>query len=88
MEELLKDHYNLYRPEGGFYHWIKTPIDDQQFAAKLMETHNVKVMPGSFLSRKDNGKDPGIGHIRVAWVSETKECIEAARRLVEFAQQI
>ena len=83
---ILKDHYKLYRPEGGFYHWIKTPIDDQQFAARLMETHNVKVMPGSFLSRVDNGEDPGLDHIRVAWVSEKEECIEAARRLVEFAR--
>ena len=88
VEDILKDHYNLYRPEGGFYHWIKTPIDDQDFAARLMETQNVKVMPGSFLSREDNGKDPGLDHIRVAWVSKTKECIEAARRLVEFAQQL
>ena len=86
VEEILKDHYKLYSPEGGFYHWIKTPIDDQQFAARLMETHNVKVMPGSFLSREDNGEDPGLDHIRVAWVSEKEECIEAARRLVEFAR--
>ena len=86
VEEILKDHYKLYRPEGGFYHWIKTPIDDQQFAARLMETHNVKVMPGSFLSREDNGEDPGLDHIRVAWVSEKEECIEAAQRLVEFAR--
>ena len=86
VEEILKDHYKLYRPEGGFYHWIKTPIDDQQFAARLMETHNVKVMPSSFLSREDNGEDPGLDHIRVAWVSEKEECIEAARRLVEFAR--
>ena len=86
VEEILKDHYKLYRPEGGFYHWIKTPIDDQQFAARLMETQNVKVMPGSFLSREDNGEDPGLDHIRVAWVSEKEECIEAARRLVEFAR--
>ena len=86
VEEILKDHYKLYRPEGGFYHWIKTPIDDQQFAARLIETHNVKVMPGSFLSREDNGEDPGLDHIRVAWVSEKEECIEAARRLVEFAR--
>ena len=86
VEEILKDHYKLYRPEGGFYHWIKTPIDDQQFSARLLETHNVKVMPGSFLSREDNGEDPGLDHIRVAWVSEKEECIEAARRLVEFAR--
>ena len=86
VEKILKDHYKLYRPEGGFYHWIKTPIDDQKFTARLMETHNVKVMPGSFLSREDNGEDPGLDHIRVAWVSEKEECIEAARRLVEFAR--
>ena len=54
----------------------------------LSQLNHVKVMPGSFLSREDNGKDPGLGHIRVAWVSETEECIEAAHRLVEFAQEL
>ena len=83
VEEILKDHYKLYRPEGGFYHWLRL-IDDQQIAG-LMETHNVKVMPGSFLSREDNGEDPGLDHIRVAWVRK-EECIEAARRLVKFAR--
>ena len=60
VSAILKDHYKLYRPEGGFYHWIKTPIDDQQFTARLMETHNVKVMPGSFYLEQITEKTPDL----------------------------
>ena len=74
-------------PEGGFYHWLKTPIDDQEFSALLMKEFNVKVMPGSFLSREQNKGNPGSNHVRVAWVSEIEECQEAANRLMEFAKQ-
>ena len=58
--EILKDHYKLYRPDGGFYHWIKTPIDDQQFAARLMETLNVKSCPVPFYREKITEKTPDL----------------------------
>ena len=87
VEAILSDSYSINTPEGGFYHWIKTPIDDQEFSVLLMEEFNVKVMPGSFLSREQSKKNPGSNHIRVAWVSELTECKEAANRLVEFAKR-
>jgi N-succinyldiaminopimelate aminotransferase len=36
-------------PEGAFYLWLKTPIDDLAFARQLYEKQNITVMPGSFL---------------------------------------
>ena len=87
VETILGDSYPINRPEGGFYHWLKTPIDDQEFSTSLMNKFNVKVMPGSFLSREQNKKNPGANHVRVAWVSEITECREAANRLLEFSKQ-
>ena len=84
VENILGDSYPIYRPDGGFYHWIKTPVEDQEFSASLMEKFNVKVMPGSFLSREQNGDNPGANHVRVAWVSSVAECQRAATRLVEY----
>ena len=72
---------------GGFYHWLETPMDDQQFARALLEEQNVTVMPGSFLGRDANGMNPGRNHVRIAWVAQANQCVEAAQRLANFAQR-
>jgi N-succinyldiaminopimelate aminotransferase len=75
--------------------------DDQAFARALHAQYNVTVLPGSFLAR-DNGEprppvshaerssnpssNPGRGRIRMALVAGTDECVEAARRIVQFVQ--
>ena len=89
VEDILKPVYDIRRPEGGFYHWLPTPIDDQSFACGVLEKFNLTVMPGSFLSRQTPGThadaNPGLRHVRLAWVAELENCIEAAHRLVEYA---
>lgn len=74
------------RPEGGFYLWIETPGDDAEFARRLHREYNVLVLPGSFLARDAAGGNPGRNHIRVALVASVEECVEAAQRLEQFAQ--
>src|SRR5213075_2711028 len=46
-------------PDGAFYLWIRTPIDDREFARRLYAERNVLVLPGSFLSREVPGRNPG-----------------------------
>ena len=75
-------------PDGGFYLWVRTPIDDAQFARRLQERHNVLVLPGSFLARTVDGANPGANHVRIALVAPLEECVEAARRLMRFAQSL
>ncbi len=88
VSEILCDAYPLHQPDGGFYHWLPTPGDDQAFARALLERYNVAVMPGTFLARADaGGHNPGSGHVRVAWVAPLEECVEAARRLARFAHE-
>jgi N-succinyldiaminopimelate aminotransferase len=74
-------------PEGGFYFWVRTPGDDARFARGLLDAYNVSVLPGSFLARESGGDNPGRNHIRLALVAPLEECVEAARRLGEFARR-
>lgn len=75
-------------PDGGFYLWIRTPIDDSLFARDLLAAYNVAVLPGSYLARAAGGVNPGAGHVRVALVAAPEECLEGIRRIREFARQL
>ncbi len=54
------------------------------------------VLPGSYLARETAGPagadgrpttlNPGRQRIRMALVAETAECVEAAKRIVQFVQ--
>ena len=76
------------RPLGGFYLWLRTPIDDAEFARGLQRDYNVLVVPGSFLARDAHGENPGKNHVRIALVAPMDECVEAAGRLMQFAKAL
>lgn len=76
------------KPEAGFYLWLYTTIDDTEFAQKLFDQQNVTVLPGSFLSRTIDGKNPGSHHIRMALVAPLSECIDAANRIKQFIENL
>jgi len=75
-------------PEAAFYLWAPTPIADTEFARRLFTEQHVTVLPGSFLARESGGINPGANRVRMALVAETDECLEAARRIVEFARKL
>ena len=72
-------------PDGGFYLWVRTPIDDAEFARRLHGQYNVLVLPGSFLARKTERGNPGANHVRIALVPPLAECVEAMERIMRFA---
>ncbi len=74
-------------PDAGFYLWAGVPGgDDEAFAKDLLAQYNVTVLPGRYLAREVNGINPGQGRIRMALVAQPQECLEAARRIVQFVQ--
>ncbi len=73
-------------PDGGFYLWIRTPIDDTRFASELLRDYNVLVLPGSFLGRDIDGLNPGRNYVRVALVQPLADCVEAIKRIAKFAE--
>ena len=85
---LIRSPLETRMPEGGFYLWIRTPIDDAEFARRLQAEQNVLVLPGSFLARSVQGTNPGARHVRIALVAPLEECLEAAKRIMRFAQSL
>jgi N-succinyldiaminopimelate aminotransferase len=73
-------------PEAGFYLWASVGRDDEVFARDLYAAQHVTVLPGQFLGRYAGGENPGRGFVRIALVPSLDECVEAARRIVEFCQ--
>jgi N-succinyldiaminopimelate aminotransferase len=85
---LVQQALEVQRPDAGFYLWARTPLADVEFARRLYAAQNVTVLPGSFLARDSAGINPGTDFVRMALVADTEECLEAARRIVEFAKRL
>ncbi|MDB5869705.1 MAG: succinyldiaminopimelate aminotransferase apoenzyme [Polaromonas sp.] len=87
---LLAEVMDVALPDAGFYLWAAIPEafqgSDTAFSSQLLSFYNVVVLPGSYLAREAQGFNPGAGRIRMALVAETAECVEAARRIVQFIQ--
>jgi len=75
-------------PEGGFYLWLRTPIDDAEFTRRLHAEYNVLVLPGSYLAREAGGVNPGRNRVRIALVATLAECVEAMQRISRFMKNV
>ena len=76
------------RPDAAFYLWPRTPITDTDFARGLFDQQHVTVLPGSYLSRDTAHGNPGSNQVRIALVAPLDECVEAARRIRAFVEQL
>jgi N-succinyldiaminopimelate aminotransferase len=89
---LLAEVLDVQLPDAGFYLWARVDkraaISDTEFARRLYAEYNVTVLPGSYLARDAHGINPGENRVRMALVAEVDECLEAARRVVEFARKL
>lgn len=83
---LLQPVLDVQRPDGSFYLWPRTPVDDQSFTRELFAREHVTVVPGSYLSRSVGGLNPGANRVRMALVAPLAECVEAAERIRDFVR--
>lgn len=83
---LLEQVLDVRLPDASFYLWAGVRGSDTDFARDLLAQYNVTVLPGSYLAREAGGANPGAGRVRMALVADTPECLEAARRIVQFVQ--
>ena len=84
---MLRPVLHASKPEAGFYVWARVPGgDDEAFARGLFATWNVTVLPGQYLARDAHGANPGRGYVRMALVPPLADCVEAARRILEFCR--
>ncbi len=66
-------------PQSTFYIWLEVE-DDLEFTKRLYKEKNLKVIPGSFLSRGDFKTK----HIRIALVESSEKTKEAILRIKEL----
>jgi N-succinyldiaminopimelate aminotransferase len=88
---MLAEVLDVRLPDAAFYLWAnvaRTGLSDTEFAARLYADYNVTVLPGSFLARTAHGTNPGEGFVRIALVADVDECVEGARRIVEFCRTL
>lgn len=86
--DILGPVIEINRPEAGFYVWLETPINDEDFARQLYANENIVVLPGSYLSRQTKSGNPGKNHVRMALVATVEECVAAAERIRHFIESI
>jgi len=92
VANILAPVWPMKTPEASFYLWPKTPIPDDQFAARAYAEQHITLLPGRYLGREapthraDKGHstawvNPGADHVRMALVATVADCKEAAERL-------
>jgi N-succinyldiaminopimelate aminotransferase len=86
--DILAPVLEVERPQAGFYLWPELPQDDETFARGLYARENVLVLPGRYLSRAAQGKDPGSRRVRLALVAGLEECVEAAQRIRHYLESL
>lgn len=74
--QLASEILSISVPSETFYVWLYVG-DDLQWTKELLLRENILVLPGSFLSRCDNGINPGKGYVRLALVY-TQDIIKTA----------
>ena len=88
VHNILYDVMEVQLPEAGFYLWPETPQMDPEFSRGLFQQQNVTVLPGSFLSRDVEGRNPGRQRIRLALVAPLDECLDAANRIKRYIESL
>ncbi|RZI42287.1 succinyldiaminopimelate transaminase [Herbaspirillum sp. HC18] len=89
---ILQEVLDVQLPDAAFYLWARVDgrggLSDTEYAQRLYAEYNVTVLPGSYLAREAHGVNPGRNRVRMALVAEVDECLEAARRIVEFTKKL
>jgi aspartate/methionine/tyrosine aminotransferase len=84
-DQIIGDRYGYRRPAGGFFLWLDVSAHggDEAACKKLWREGGLRVIPGHYLARDGaDGRNPGMGYIRVALVQDKDTTAEALHRLV------
>ncbi len=79
---LAKEILGTVTPEATFYIWMKVE-DELHYTQELYRSHNIKVLPGSFLGREGQGS----GYVRLALVYEEETMRRALETIAHFNKE-
>jgi aspartate/methionine/tyrosine aminotransferase len=78
-QHLAREILGIEVPQSTFYIWLEVE-DELEFTKKLYEKENIKVLPGSFLGRENQGK----GYVRIALVQSEDLTTIALEKLKKY----
>jgi aspartate/methionine/tyrosine aminotransferase len=84
-DQIIGNRYGYRRPAGGFFLWLDVGAQggDEAVTKKLWREGGLRVIPGHYFAREGaDGRNPGMGYIRVALVHDKETTAEALHRLV------
>ncbi len=79
--------FGFYRPAGGFFLWLDVK-DGEAAARALWEKGGIKVLPGAYLARATEGRNPGQAYIRVALVHDRAKVADALNRMIPILETV
>ncbi len=82
--DILAPIMDVKQPDASFYLWAGTELNDEIFTRDLYAQQHLNIVPGSYLSRKVDGVNPGENRVRLALVATLDECIEGANRIKAY----
>ena len=71
--------FECVKPEGAFYMFVKTPVDDTEFAA-MAKKHNILVVPGSTFACP--------GYVRIAYCVAYDTIVNSLPGFRELAKEL
>lgn len=80
---IFGNRFGFYRPAGGFFLWLDVG-DGERAAKRLWGDAGIRVLPGAYLARAAQGKNPGQPYIRVAVVHDRNVTADALTRMKDL----
>ncbi|OIO54025.1 MAG: hypothetical protein AUJ55_12770 [Proteobacteria bacterium CG1_02_64_396] len=71
---------------AGMFVWLEV-ADGEAYARRAWGEQGVKVLPGIYLGRGQQGHNPGAGRVRIALVDDPDTLAEAGRRLNQMEKE-
>lgn len=78
-EGLVNAGFECVKPEGAFYMFVKSPVDDKKFA-EMAKKYNILVVPGSAFGCE--------GYVRIAYCVAHSTIINALPKFEELAKEL
>ena len=79
-QSIIGNRFGFFRPAGGFYLWLDVG-DSEAAAKKLWQEAGIRTLPGSYLTRPENGGEKaGKPYLRIALVSDLESTRTALQR--------
>ncbi len=79
-ENIFKQDFEFYRPEGGFFLWLNVN-NGINITKMLWQEEGIAVLPGTYLTMQQKNKDNSYEYIRISLGGQEQETISALQKI-------